>query len=103
MLHARRLPELIAVALASILFGYLLSLARLPLPWMIGPMLVTAAASILGHAPALPASGRIAGQVVVAATGGLYFTPGAVELLAGQAGLMGVARSAERRVGDERR
>jgi membrane AbrB-like protein len=91
MLHARRLPELIAVALASILFGYLLSLARLPLPWMIGPMLVTAAASILGHAPALPASGRIAGQVVVAATVGLYFTPGAVELLAGQAGLMVVA------------
>jgi membrane AbrB-like protein len=46
-----------------------------PLPWVIGPMLGCAVANLLGAGLACPASARSAGQCVIGAALGLYFTP----------------------------
>lgn len=55
--------------------GALLALAlRLPLPWLLGPLFATGIAAALGtNRPVLPGS-RQAGQAVVGAALGLYFT-----------------------------
>ena len=54
-----------------------------PLPWMIGPLLMTAIASTLG-APTLSWTPlRNVGQMVIATALGLYFTPQVIDLVAG--------------------
>lgn len=73
-----RLAGTLGVALAAAL---LCRAARVPLPWMIGPLLATAAAGISG----LPvqASNRLRnlGQGLIGVALGLYFTPAVVALL----------------------
>lgn len=67
----------------------------LPLPWMIGPLLTTAALALSGWLPAaLPVRTRPYGQAVVASTVGLSFTQdalhaviGALPLLVGMAAM----------------
>ncbi len=54
-----------------------------PLPWMIGPLLVTAAASILGAPTESWTPLRNAGQWTIGAALGLYFTPQVTTLVAG--------------------
>lgn len=56
---------------------------RTPLPWMIGPLLATAVASMLGGAMASWTPLRNAGQWVIGCALGLYFTPQVVALVAG--------------------
>lgn len=51
---------------------------RVPLPWMIGPMLFAAAVSIMDKTPSIPLITRPIGQLVVAASVGLFFTPDAL-------------------------
>lgn len=48
---------------------------RTPVPWMIGPLLATALASVLGRPTRSFAPLRNAGQWVIAVVLGLYFTP----------------------------
>jgi membrane AbrB-like protein len=75
-LHAlvARAPVLTALA-ACTLGGALCVLLGTPLPWMIGPLLTMAALRFSGFAVAAPRGGRQTGQVVIAVTMGLYFTP----------------------------
>ena len=54
-----------------------------PLPWMIGPLVLTAAASMLGSPTASWIPLRNAGQWIIGCALGLYFTPQVVALLAG--------------------
>ncbi|MDP3795603.1 MAG: AbrB family transcriptional regulator [Polaromonas sp.] len=56
---------------------------RTPLPWMIGPLLVTAIISMLGGATASWTPLRDAGQWIIGCALGLYFTPQVVALVAG--------------------
>ncbi|MEJ8838744.1 AbrB family transcriptional regulator [Ramlibacter sp. AN1133] len=56
---------------------------RTPLPWMIGPLLATSIASILGAPTHSWPPLRNAGQWVIAAALGLYFTPQVTALVAG--------------------
>lgn len=53
----------------------------LPLPWMIGPLLATAAASIAGLPTTSSHRARNAGQWVIGAAMGLYFTPEIIQLM----------------------
>ena len=64
---------------AGAAFGWL----RLPLPWMIGPLVAMAACNFAGAQLRAPAGGRAAGQLIIGVALGLYFTRAvAVEVLA---------------------
>lgn len=67
------------LALASALLGVWL---RTPLPWIIGPLVVTAVASILGAPTFSWVPLRNAGQWTIGAALGLYFTPQVTALVA---------------------
>jgi membrane AbrB-like protein len=75
----RRLAATLALATAA---GALAQALHIPLPWMIGPLLATAAASLAGwpatSAPVL----RNAGLWVLGTALGLYFTPAMLALVA---------------------
>lgn len=66
-----RIGLLLPAALAA-LFA---SLLHLPLPWMIGPLLLVSGLRIHGLAVQAPPGSRQAGQWVIGAALGLYFTP----------------------------
>ncbi len=68
------------LALASAALGEWL---HTPLPWMIGPLLVTAVASVLGAPTHSWVPLRNAGQWTIGAALGLYFTPQVATLVAG--------------------
>lgn len=89
------------LALAGALFC---QAVQLPLPWMIGPLLVTAAARMAGLPLAVPAATRPFGQWVIGSGLGLYFTPpvlatlaaGAPAVLAGALGALALGTLAGR-------
>lgn len=57
--------------------------SRLPLPWMIGPLVVMAACNFAGAELRAPAGGRAVGQLIIGVALGLYFTRAvAMEVLA---------------------
>gem|GEM_PF-4011477 len=56
---------------AGSVFAYL----KLPLPWMIGPLLAMAAGKSFGIGLEAPPGAREGGQTVIAVALGLYFTP----------------------------
>ena len=68
--------------LALLAAGICLAL-RTPLPWMIGPLLVTSVVSMFSGAPYSWTPLRNAGQWVIGSALGLYFTPQVVALVAG--------------------
>jgi len=55
--------------------GALCAWLRIPLPWMIGPLLAMAVCNFAGAELRAPPGGRAAGQVVIGTALGLYFTP----------------------------
>jgi membrane AbrB-like protein len=71
-LFAVRAGLTLALALAAALLCVWL---RTPLPWMIGPLLATAAASLLGAPTRSWQPVRNAGQWIIGTALGLYFTP----------------------------
>jgi membrane AbrB-like protein len=77
---ALRAGATLALALAAAL---LCSWLRTPLPWMIGPLLATSVASVLGAPTRSWAPLRNGGQWVIGAALGLHFTPQVTALVAG--------------------
>lgn len=73
-------------AALTLLLGLVAALAcewaRVPLPWMIGPLVATAAAGMAGVPIAASARLRNLGQAVIGAALGLYFTPQVLALVA---------------------
>lgn len=65
----------LAGLLAGAAGGTLASLAGIPLPWLIGALLGTAALRLVRIHAAVPEMVRKAGQLVVGVAIGLYFTP----------------------------
>lgn len=69
------------------LIGALLAVwAHMPLPWMLGALLLTAATRISGLPTACPRPARNAGQWVIGASLGLYFTPQVIAHIGSNAG-----------------
>lgn len=60
--------------------------AHMPLPWMLGALLLTAATRIAGVGTACPRPARNAGQWVIGTSLGLYFTPQVLGHIGGNAG-----------------
>lgn len=71
---AARAPTLSALVACTI-GGAVFYLLGAPLPWMIGPLVTMAALKFFGFNVDSPRFGRATGQVVIATTLGLYFTP----------------------------
>ena len=92
MLHKTRLrfSSLFETQTARVMFTLLLAFAaaslcvmlRTPLPWMIGPLLVTSLLSMLSGATHSWTPLRNGGQWVIGSALGLYFTPQVVALVA---------------------
>lgn len=59
-----------------------------PLPWMIGPLLASAVASMGGCRLQCPVQGREAGQWVIGTALGLYFTPTVLGILSAYIGFI---------------
>lgn len=80
-LDAGRLRRVAATLLLALLAAAVALALRVPLPWMIGPLLATGLCGIAG----LPVAGsnrlRNAGQWMIGVALGLYFTPSVVALL----------------------
>lgn len=78
-----------AVALAGALGA---SWLNMPLPWMLGALILTAATKMAGSPGTCLPAARNAGQWVIGASLGLYFTPAMVRLIGGNASfiLMGM-------------
>jgi membrane AbrB-like protein len=77
-------PVRVALTLALALAAALLCVRlRTPIPWMIGPLIATSAASILGWPTRSFAPFRNTGQWVIATALGLYFTPQVTALVIG--------------------
>lgn len=55
--------------------GLVCAVLRLPLPWMIGPLLAMAACNFAGAQMRAVPGGRAVGQVIIGTALGLYFTP----------------------------
>jgi membrane AbrB-like protein len=71
----RNLPRMALVYGAAVLGGFLGAWLHIPLPWMIGPLILSAAFGIGGFKVSIPVLTRKVGQTVVAAVVGLSFTP----------------------------
>ncbi len=77
----------ILAGLAIALAGALLAVwAHMPLPWMLGALLLTAAVRIAGGGTVCPRPARNAGQWVIGTSLGLYFTPQVIGHIGGNAG-----------------
>lgn len=77
-LPGSRLLNVVPLYAAAVASGYAMWMLRVPLPWMIGPMITAACVGLLNRNPGAPWITRPAGQLVVAASVGLFFTPEAV-------------------------
>ena len=78
------LPARIALTLGlAAAAGFLCRWLHTPLPWMIGPLVATAGASIIGFPTRSFVPFRNAAQAVIGVALGLYFTPGVTKLVAG--------------------
>jgi membrane AbrB-like protein len=69
--------------LLALAAAFLCVTLRTPVPWMIGPLLATAVASILGAPTRSWGALRNGGQWVIGTALGLYFTPQVTALVAG--------------------
>jgi membrane AbrB-like protein len=73
-----RLPRSLNWALAlaiGALAGWICSLLRTPIPWMLGPLCTLAALRVAGTGLEAPPVARYLGQWVIGTSIGLYFTP----------------------------
>lgn len=74
--------RLVITYLLAALAGWIFSAAHMPLPWMIGPLLMTAGLSLRGLiSRPLPVGTRPYGQAVVSTTVGLSFTDDALAVV----------------------
>ena len=67
--------------LVGLVGGYICFRLTTPIPWMIGPLVATAAARLSGIDLTMPVAARNAGQWVIGMALGLYFTPTVVSEL----------------------
>jgi membrane AbrB-like protein len=80
-------PVLLALA-SSLAAGALASALRVPVAWLLGPLLGMAALNLSGVRVAAPQLGRQVAQVVIGLAIGSYFSPAVARLVAGHVGLM---------------
>ena len=73
-LSKKLLSQALGLGIAGIA-GFIAARFNVPLPWMIGPLVVIASLSALGFRVAVPFASRQTGQIVLGTAIGLHFTP----------------------------
>lgn len=82
MRRFKHMARLAFVYLLGSLGGAIAARVGLPLPWMIGPLLVTALLYLTGLADiVIPVKTRPMGQIVIASQVGVYFSPAALAMV----------------------
>lgn len=76
-----RLAHVMAIMAGAILFGFLALWLQFPLPWMLGALVFSATVRLLDYPVRVPVQTRQLGQVLVASSVGLSFTPEALQLM----------------------
>lgn len=82
MRRFQHMGRLVHIYSLGSLGGVIAASIGLPLPWMIGPLLVTAGLYLTGLADiVIPVKTRPAGQIVIASQVGVYFSPAAFAMM----------------------
>lgn len=76
-----RLLHVLLMYCGALLFGLLAHWVRFPLPWMIGAMVFASTVRLLEQPLPIPAMTRQIGQILIATSVGLSFTPEAVRAM----------------------
>ena len=74
----------ISTLAAGVAGGAFFAWLGLPIPWLLGPIVTTAALNLSGIRMSCPRGSRYLGQILIGAIIGLYFTPKLAVLVAGQ-------------------
>lgn len=77
-----RIGHIALIFVGALIFGVIAHWLRFPLPWMLGAMLFSAILRLLDFPVRIPVQTRQLGQVLVACSVGLSFTPEALEVMA---------------------
>ena len=77
-----RMPAILRALAVGVPAGYVFDLLRIPIPWMIGPMIAVATLNLTGVRMHSPPYARQMGQVILGSAVSLYFTPTVVAALA---------------------
>lgn len=76
-----RLAHVMAIMAGAILFGFIAMWLNFPLPWMLGALVFAGTVRLSGFAVRIPVQTRQLGQILVASSVGLAFTPAALQLM----------------------
>jgi membrane AbrB-like protein len=87
----RRIADLALTVVLAAAAGWLCMWLRVPLPWMVGPLVVTAGRSMLRGAPAVPRSARWGGQIVISSAVGLTVTAATMAIIGDNIAIMVLA------------
>lgn len=79
------IKPLLLTAVTSLLAGAVAEHLHIPLPWMLGPLLITALLGMRGVKTAVVEGGRQAGQLVIGLALGHYFTAPVIQAMANDA------------------
>src|SRR5262249_43999291 len=82
MLIREQIPGILRAFIVAIPAGFLFAHLRLPIPWMLGPMIAVATLNLSGVRMHSPPYARQIGQVILGCAVSLYFTPTVVAALA---------------------
>ncbi len=77
----KQLAHVAAIMGGAILFGFLAMRLNFPLPWMLGALVFAGTVRLLDFPVRIPVQTRQLGQILVASSVGLSFTPEALQLM----------------------
>lgn len=76
-----RVGHIAMIFAGAVVFGFVAQWLRFPLPWMLGAMLFSTTIRMLERPVRIPTQTRQLGQVLVASSVGLSFTPEALQIM----------------------
>lgn len=76
-----QLVHVMQVMAGAVLFGFVAMWLNFPLPWMLGAMLFSGTVRLLNFPVRIPVQTRQLGQILIASSVGLSFTPEALQVM----------------------
>lgn len=76
-----KLAHVIVIMAGAVLFGFFALRLNFPLPWMLGALVFSGTVRLLNFPVRIPVQTRQLGQILVASSVGLSFTPEALQLM----------------------